>query len=231
VTGGRGDWLETLARRSVGGPSGTAQVSDEDAGGSNARFSRRTAVRLGVGGAISLSLGLMRPDPARAFDFGECLDGCHSATEKWLQRQIQACEDVFSPTTLRNDSAWQQILDFMFWPPYIIAASLFDICVGKAYADAAQVKAGCYLDCNRIRRTCRKTDGRSLQGASSTCEVTPPPKNEKPEIPPAPNPEANDPCEPCSLVPNCICCGPITDGHACGFADTRNVPACESVGC
>jgi hypothetical protein len=206
---GTRDWLDTLAR-SVGAASGTARNGEEGPDISEEHFSRRTAVKLATAGALSLSVGLLRPDPARAFDLGECQDGCDDATEKWLQRQKQSCADVFFPARLSRLPEWAIILETATIHQTFIAGALLSICLAKEHADSRIIRAGCYADCQKLRQTCRTRQGRSLQGTSSACEVAPPPKNEKPEIPPAPNPD-DDLCLQCQGNRGycCPCGGPL----------------------
>src|SRR5688572_27190790 len=108
MTRGGGDWLDTLARRSAGPATPSPRPTEADP--SEDRLSRATALKLAVAGAASLSLGLWRVEPAAAFDIGGCLAGCLDASDKWLDRQLDACGKVFIPSYFDNDPTWKALL-------------------------------------------------------------------------------------------------------------------------
>lgn len=194
----RRDWLDTLARRSIGGALGMARTPEGGSGPGDERFSRGTALRLALVGAASLPGGLWKVSPALAQEGDECFTKCLTDHNKELKRRLQSCDDVFQGYRRTPPKSWARI-KYLF---PILRVPAYDTLAALCYRDAAdelrRAKNNCYDGCEA---TCRTT--RSLQTRSSaTCEATPPRKAPPPKIPMAPDPQ-DAPCWACAG----LCCG------------------------
>jgi hypothetical protein len=239
---GAGDWLEKLATAAAGGTTGHEDGQERKAP-SGDELTRAGAVKLGVAGVASLSLGLWRASAGLAVDPPEltpeasrCFAGCFIDWGKSEKKGRATCDEIIGKTLQDEDTGWGRFkVAFPFFGIAYAKAALKGLCYsstdGKARQDWADCNAGCVQKCS-------KPSPRSLQDASrrnQVCEPDPPPPPYAPEPPPAPNP-AEDPCWACEdPMVGGMCCGPYTfDPQTgtygiCGCVDAA--VGCPAVGC
>ena len=241
----RHDWLDSLARRSAEGVRTTARVQprplpDRVGGPGASRVDRRSALKLALAGAASLSLGLGKIPVARAETRDDCIGRCYQKYVDAAERDIATCNHFYAGAKDWNGgTAWGQfkrLVDQGAWKfvKDVTNESLRRTCIHKA---ENTFKKG--LD--KCDDACTETCGpRSLQSASSaagprtTCHGTsPPPTSPPPQVPPAPNP-ADDPCAACATVGG-LCCGPAPLGKppcgCAGYFPADGSDPCKRLGC
>lgn len=231
----RSDLLDRLARRFVKDDrpiqhaKSVVATGDHSEGGAALadRFSRASALKVGILGVLSVSMGLWTSPAAQGQSMGrgECIDGCEDSAQKLLNRLLQSCEDIFQPQA-GYERRWRQLRTLFrygffsfFWDA--AAATLAEKCYSDMRSDIKGKLDKCVEEC---RKKCPPR--RSLQSALSPqqgkCEYTPPAKPSPPQIPPAPAPEdvpcpyCTARCDPCNAVESGgVCCLEINPIGAC----------------
>jgi len=214
-------WLDRLALRSLARP-----VQGGDTHGVALRpeeqFSRNTAIKLALAGAVSISLGLWRTAPVLAQDREACFTRCLKEHDEELARRINACKVVFQPRVIRRTEpgSWGRLRGFFSYggerDVLLGATALQWLCDLKAEHRLGLFKNDCYDACEE---TCRKRSMQSSSGRSAaTCEVTPPQHAPPPTVPPIPSPTAGVSAE-CA---NCALAG----GQCCAGKDPTKLCAC-----
>lgn len=220
MRGARRDWLDALARRTVGGMNPGAPAKP-GVTASDDRFSRTTALKLGFTSATWLSLGLWQASPARAQTRDGCFTECFKTHEKELTRRLQSCDDVFKPRQYFATD-WRLYAGSLFGgtrDQRLAGGALAGLCYAKARWEVGGDKNDCYDGCEETCPSRRVQSVSSFAGAlEPSCEVTPPHKTPPPEIPTPPNPD-NDVCLICMGNGN-VCCpgGSIEAGGLCACA-------------
>jgi hypothetical protein len=227
-----GDWLDRLARRSVGCAHSQSDKSDRAPGSDDERYSRATAVKLAAAGFASVSLGLWRAVPAIAQDEGDCFKECNSRFDKFDLEWYRACTNKFRPAlpALTPKPRWKQVLGYATFPVTTVQESLAAACYLAGDAVSRQAREGCWRNCEQ---TCRKRQSRSLQASRQACEPTQPPKNYTPAPPPPAPSMTADPCWSCVGVGG-LCCGPFkvdASGNFQACACANPSLGCERYGC
>jgi hypothetical protein len=188
-----GDWLDRLARHSVGDRK--TQVHKQDSTRDDEeRYSRGTAVKLAATGLASVSLGLWRAGPSLAQDEGECFKDCNTRLDTFELNFERACYEKFGESRkwAYQTPVWKQILLLMTFPGTMVQQTLAASCALTGTAVVQQAREGCLPEC---QRRCGKRASQSRAFSDEVCEAPPPPPQRIPKPPPAPN-LAEDPCWP-----------------------------------
>lgn len=175
------------------------------------RFSRRSALGLGVLGAFSVSMGLWKAPTANAQSLSreECIALCLDSTDAILERRLESCADVFEPnaTYQRGWARFRTLfragpLSWVWDTSKMLRA---DNCYREARNMVQELRNQCF-------QACQDNCPRRLQSATTShqaCEYRPPRNPPPPKIPPPPpiSPPSSQPSNCSTLAPpGAVCC-------------------------